>query len=149
LIVIISSIGARMAFPLVSLYHGTKFAGEGLSEALHHELGPLSIRVKIVELGMIASDFSGRSFGFRQTPDLSAYQPVVDKLFAVLNSPEMAATASPPSVVSEAIQPVVTDCMSRLRYTAGADAAAYMATRCAQDDATFIDGTKAPFGLGG
>lgn len=144
----ISSIGGRMTFPLGSLYHGTKFAVEGLSEALHYELEPLGIRVKIVEPGMIATDFSGRSFDFRQTPELTAYQPVVDKLFAVLGSPEMAATASPPSVVSETIWAAVTDGTSRLRYTAGADAAAYMAARSAQDDATFISGVKAQFGLG-
>ena len=148
-IVNISSIGGRMTFPLGSLYHGTKFAVEGLSEALHYELEPLGIRVKIVEPGMIATDFSGRSFDFRQTPELTAYQPVVDKLFAVLGSPEMAATASPPSVVSEAIWAAVTDGTPRLRYTAGADAAAYMAARSAQDDATFIGGVKAQFGLGG
>lgn len=147
-IVNISSIGGRMTFPLGSLYHGTKFAVEGLSEALHYELEPLGIRVKIVEPGMIATDFSGRSFDFRQTPELTAYQPVVDKLFAVLGSPEMAATASPPSVVSETIWAAVTDGTSRLRYTAGADAAAYMAARSAQDDATFISGVKAQFGLG-
>lgn len=147
-IVNISSIGGRMTFPLGSLYHGTKFAVEGLSEALHYELEPLGIRVKIVEPGMIATDFSGRSFDFRQTPKLTAYQPVVDKLFAVLGSPEMAATASPPSVVSETIWAAVTDATSRLRYTAGADAAAYMAARSAQDDATFISGVKAQFGLG-
>jgi NAD(P)-dependent dehydrogenase (short-subunit alcohol dehydrogenase family) len=148
-IVNISSIGGRMTFPLGSLYHGTKFAVEGLSEALHYELEPLGIRVKIVEPGMIATDFSGRSFDFRQTPELTDYQPVVDKLFAVLGSPEMAATASPPSVVSEAIWAAVTDATPRLRYTAGADAAAYMAARSAQDDATFISGVKAQFGLGG
>ncbi len=148
-IVNISSIGGRMTFPLGSLYHGTKFAVEGLSEALHYELEPLGIRVKIVEPGMIATDFSGRSFDFRQTPELTAYQPVVDKLFAVLGSPEMAATASPPSVVSEAIWAAATDATPRLRYTAGADAAAYMAARSEQDDATFIGGVKAQFGLGG
>jgi NAD(P)-dependent dehydrogenase (short-subunit alcohol dehydrogenase family) len=148
-IVNISSIGGRMTFPLGTLYHGTKFAVEGLSEALHYELEPLGIRVKIVEPGMIATDFSGRSFDFRQTPELIAYQPVVDKLFAVLGSPEIAATAAPPSVVSEAIWAAVTDGTSRLRYTAGADAAAYMAARSAQDDATFIGGVKAQFGLGG
>ena len=147
-IVNISSIGGRMTFPLGSLYHGTKFAVEGLSEALHYELEPLGIRVKIVEPGMIATDFSGRSFDFRQTPELTAYQPVVDKLFAVLGSPEMAATASPPSVVSEAIWAAATDATPRLRYTAGADAAAYMAARSEQDDATFIGGVKAQFGLG-
>jgi short-subunit dehydrogenase len=149
MIVNISSIGGRMTFPLGSLYHGTKFAVEGLSEALHYELEPLGIRVKIVEPGMIATDFSGRSFDFRQTPELTAYQPVVDKLFAVLGSPEMAATASPPSVVSEAIWAAATDATPRLRYTAGADAAAYMAARSEQDDATFIGGVKAQFGLGG
>lgn len=147
-IVNISSIGGRMTFPLGTLYHGTKFAVEGLSEALHYELEPLGIRVKIVEPGMIATDFSGRSFDFRQTPDLTAYQPVVDKLFAVLGSAEMAATASPPSVVSEAIWAAVTDGTPRLRYTAGADAAALMAARSLQDDATFIGGIKAQFGLG-
>lgn len=148
-IVNISSIGGRMTFPLGSLYHGTKFAVEGLSEALHYELEPLGIRVKIVEPGMIATDFSGRSFDFRQTPVLTAYQPVIDKLFAVLGSPELAATASPPSVVSETIWIAATDGTSNLRYTAGADAAAYMAARSAQDDATFISGVKAQFGLGG
>jgi NAD(P)-dependent dehydrogenase (short-subunit alcohol dehydrogenase family) len=148
-IVNISSIGGRMTFPLGSLYHGTKFAVEGLSEALHYELEPLGIRVKIVEPGMIATDFSGRSFDFRQTPNLTAYQPVVDKLFAVLGSPELATTASPPSVVSETIWAAATDGTSSLRYTAGADAAAYMAARSAQDDATFISGVKAQFRLGG
>ena len=148
-IVNISSIGGRMTFPLGTLYHGTKFAVEGLSEALHYELEPLGIRVKIVEPGMIATDFSGRSFDFRQTPELTAYQPVVEKLFAVLGSPEMAAIASPPSVVSEAIWAAVTDGTGRLRYTAGADAAAYMEARSAQDDATFISGVKAQFGLSG
>jgi NADP-dependent 3-hydroxy acid dehydrogenase YdfG len=148
-IVNVSSIGGRMTFPLGTLYHGTKFAVEGLSESLHYELEPLGIRVKIVEPGMIATDFSGRSLDFRQTPDLTAYQPVVDKFFAVLGSPEMAAAASPPSVVSEAIWTAVTDGTSRLRYTAGADAAAFMAARSAQDDATFIGGVKAQFGLAG
>ena len=148
-IVNISSIGGRMTFPLGSLYHGTKFAVEGLSEALHYELEPLGIRVKIVEPGMISTDFSGRSFDFRQTPDCAAYQPVVDKFFSVLGSPEMSATASPPSVVSEAIWAAVTDGTPRLRYTAGADAAAYMAARSSLDDATFIGGVKAQFGLGG
>jgi len=148
-IVNISSIGGRMTFPLGSLYHGTKFAVEGLSEALQYELEPLGIRVKIVEPGMIATDFGGRSFDFRQTAELTDYQPVVDKFFSVLGSAEMAATASPPSVVSEAVWGAVTDDTPRLRYTAGADAAAYMAARSAQDDATFIGGVKARFGLGG
>jgi NAD(P)-dependent dehydrogenase (short-subunit alcohol dehydrogenase family) len=52
-IVNISSIGGQITFPLGTLYHGTKFAVEGLSEALHYELEPLGIRVRIVQPGMI------------------------------------------------------------------------------------------------
>lgn len=147
-IVNISSIGGRMTFPLGTLYHGTKFAVEGLSEALHYELEPLGIRVKIVEPGMIATDFSGRSFDFRQLPELTDYQPVVESFFAVLGSPDLATTASPPVVASEAIWAAATDGTAQLRYTAGADAAAYMAARSTQDDATFIQGVKTQFGLG-
>lgn len=58
------------------------------------------------------------------------------------------ASASPPSVVREEIWAATTDATPRLRYTAGADAAAYMAARSAQDDATFRGGIKAQFGLG-
>ncbi|MEY4756236.1 MAG: hypothetical protein RJA34_1134, partial [Pseudomonadota bacterium] len=47
-IINISSIGGRITFPLGTLYHGTKFAVEGLSESLHFELLPLGIRVKLV-----------------------------------------------------------------------------------------------------
>lgn len=134
-----------MTFPLGSLYHGTKFAVEGLSEAPQFELEPLDIQVKIVEPGMTATDVSGRSFDFRQTPEWTACQPVVDRLLAVLGSPGMAARASPPPVVTEAIWADVTDGTRCLRHTAGADAAA----RLAQDDATCIGGVKALFGLGG
>ena len=146
-IVNVSSIGGRITFPLGALYHGTKFAVEGLSEALHYELEPLGIRVKIVEPGMIATDFSGRSFDFRPGEGLADYQPVIDRFLAVLGSPEMAASASPPSVVSQVIWTAATDGTPRLRYTAGADAAAHVAARAASDDDAFLAGIKAQFGL--
>lgn len=148
-IINISSIGGRITFPLGTLYHGTKFAVEGLSEALHYELEPAGIRVKIVEPGMIATDFSGRSFDFRHKTELAAYQPVVDKFLSVLGSPDLAATVSPPSVVSEVIWSAATDETPRLRYTAGTDAATLLAARLSQDDATFLAGIKAQFGLAG
>ena len=54
-IVNISSIGGQITFPLGTLYHGTKFAVEGLSEALHYELEPLGIRVRLASCGMTAT----------------------------------------------------------------------------------------------
>jgi short-subunit dehydrogenase len=48
-----------MTFPLGSFYHGTKFTMEGISESLHHEMNEIGVKVKIIEPGMIATDFGG------------------------------------------------------------------------------------------
>jgi NAD(P)-dependent dehydrogenase (short-subunit alcohol dehydrogenase family) len=53
-----SSIGGRAAAPLIGLYAATKFAVEGLSEALAGELAPHGIRVTIVEPGAFATRFA-------------------------------------------------------------------------------------------
>lgn len=44
-------------------YNATKFAVEGLSEALAEELGPLGVKVIIVEPGPFRTEFLGRSMG--------------------------------------------------------------------------------------
>ena len=144
-IVNISSIGGKMTFPLGTLYHGSKFAVEGLSEALHFELEPLGVRVKIVEPGMIKTDFGGRSFDFQNDDSLTDYQDLVAKVFAGLAA--SGSSASEPSVVAEVIWRAVTDGTDQLRYTAGDDAAALMANRKALDDDAFIGGLKTQFGL--
>lgn len=53
----ISSVGGVRALPGFGVYSSTKFAVEGLSEALHDELLPLGIRVMIVEPGVFRTDF--------------------------------------------------------------------------------------------
>ena len=60
-IVQISSMGGRITFPLYSPYHATKWAVEGFSESLHYELTALNIKLKLVEPGLIKTDFAGRS----------------------------------------------------------------------------------------
>lgn len=60
-IVNVSSIGGIIAFPGVSFYHATKFAVEGMSESMSHELAPLGIKVLIVEPGPFRTDWAGRS----------------------------------------------------------------------------------------
>lgn len=145
-IINISSIGGRITFPLGTLYHGTKFAVEGLSESLHYELEGLGIQVKIVEPGMIKTDFAGRSFDFSNDESLVEYQGVVQALLAALGP--MTEMASPPELVADVIFTAATDGTSRLRYEAGADAVQLLAARRATDDATFLGGIKAQFGLG-
>lgn len=144
-VVNISSIGGRVAFPLGTLYHGTKFAVEGLSEALHYELAPLGIRVKVVEPGGIQTDFDGRSFDFSNDTELAEYQPTVESLFRVLGP--LAANGSTAEAIAKIVYAAVTDGSDQLRYEAGDDAVALLASRRAADDATFFAGMRAQFGL--
>ncbi|MDQ1042399.1 SDR family NAD(P)-dependent oxidoreductase [Streptomyces sp. V4I2] len=60
-IVNFSSIGGLRAFPSVGYYNATKFAVEGLSEALWQEIEPLGLRVLLVEPGPFRTDWTGRS----------------------------------------------------------------------------------------
>jgi NADP-dependent 3-hydroxy acid dehydrogenase YdfG len=57
----LSSIGGLVASAGTRYYHATKFAVEGLSEALAAEVAPLGIRVTIIEPGPFRTDFLGRS----------------------------------------------------------------------------------------
>lgn len=144
MIVNVSSIGGQMTFPLGALYHGTKFAVEGISEALHFELEAAGIKVKIVEPGMINTDFGGRSFDMVNDENMLEYQPVIQALFGAWSGGQ---TASEPRVVSDVIWTAVTDGTNQLRYRAGADAEMLLDARKAQDDATFIGALKQNIGL--
>jgi NAD(P)-dependent dehydrogenase (short-subunit alcohol dehydrogenase family) len=57
----VSSIAGRLAAPGSGYYSATKFAVEGMSDALRKEVAPLGIRVTIVEPGAFRTDFAGRS----------------------------------------------------------------------------------------
>jgi len=145
-IVNISSMGGRLTFPLGTLYHGTKFAVEGLSESLHYELAPFGVRVKIIEPGRIRTDFDGRSFDFSNDPALTEYQPLVDAILNGLES-STAAQISEPEQIAEIVYDAVTDGTATLRYVAGADAVELLAARRKADDDTFLAGMRAQFGL--
>ncbi|PWG79233.1 SDR family oxidoreductase [Pararcticibacter amylolyticus] len=144
-IVNISSIGGKMSFPLGSLYHGTKFAVEGISEALSYELEQFGAKVKIVEPGAIATDFAGRSIDFSNDESLVEYQGLVGKVNEGM--PAFFENASPASVVAEVIYEAATDGTSKLRYTAGEDAGEIISRRKATDDETFFSGVKIMFKL--
>lgn len=56
-VVQLSSVGGFTGAPGWGVYAATKFAVEGLSEALAAEVGPLGIKVTIVEPGFFRTDF--------------------------------------------------------------------------------------------
>lgn len=141
----VSSIGGKMTFPLLSLYHGTKFAVEGISEALSFELAEIGVRVKIIEPGAIKTDFGGRSLDFFNDESLQDYQGLVNKVQTAFA--KFGEQAPEPTVVAEVIYQAATDGTDTLRYSAGEDAAAILKARQEQDDATFITELKKNLGL--
>ncbi|MCU0392862.1 MAG: SDR family oxidoreductase [Thermoflexibacter sp.] len=119
-IIQIASMGGRLAFPLYSIYHGTKWAVEGFSEALMYELAPLGIKVKIVEPGAIKTEFYGRSREFVMRDDLTAYKEFVKKVEKV--SMEAGDKGESPMVVAKTVFKAATDGSKKLRYPVGSPA---------------------------
>jgi NAD(P)-dependent dehydrogenase (short-subunit alcohol dehydrogenase family) len=144
-IVNVASAGGRVTYPFGTLYHGSKWAVEGLSEALHYELSPLGIRVKIIEPGGVRTDFSGRSFVFSNDPELSEYQPLVEGFLAMSESPT---GQLEPDAVAEAIWGAVTDGTPQLRYVVGEGAQSLLGRRFSvEQDEKFVAGMRRRFGL--
>src|SRR5207249_8798370 len=75
-IVQISSIGGRLSFAGVSAYSATKFALEGLSEALAAEVAPFGITVLIVEPGAFRTGLHRTGTRQESTP-IPAYDDII------------------------------------------------------------------------
>ena len=71
-IVQMSSMGGQLSFAGFSAYSGTKFALEGMSEALADEVRPLGIKVLIVEPGVFRTGLFGSTTDSEQIADYSA-----------------------------------------------------------------------------
>ncbi|HEY3748901.1 MAG TPA: SDR family oxidoreductase [Pseudonocardiaceae bacterium] len=72
----VSSIGGISAFPGIGAYHASKWALEGISQALAQEVESFGIKVTIIEPAGYSTDWSGPS-AKRATP-LPAYDQVRD-----------------------------------------------------------------------
>ncbi|AIA01055.1 oxidoreductase [Streptomyces noursei] len=82
-IVQMSSMGGRFAFAGVGAYCASKFALEGLSEALAAEVAPLGIKVLIVEPGAFRTGFAAAGT-LRRSAALPAYEETVGPVRASL-----------------------------------------------------------------
>ncbi|MEY2248879.1 SDR family oxidoreductase [Streptomyces sp. BF23-18] len=57
----VSSIGGISAFPLVGIYHASKWALEGMTQALAQEVAAFGVKVTLIEPGGFATDWAGSS----------------------------------------------------------------------------------------
>jgi NAD(P)-dependent dehydrogenase (short-subunit alcohol dehydrogenase family) len=119
-IINVSSIGGLITLPFYSLYHGTKWAVEGLTESLSYELEPLGIRMKLIEPGAIATDFGGRSLDTLSKDGLSVYDDMLERFNKARD--EAVSNSAAPIDVAKVVFQAATDRSSRLRFLVGKDA---------------------------
>jgi len=70
----VSSIGGISAFPNIGMYHASKWALEGLSQALAGEVAAFGIKVTLIEPGGFSTDWAGPSA--RHATPLEAYEGI-------------------------------------------------------------------------
>ncbi len=75
----ISSVGGFVSYAGTGIYNGTKFALEGISEALAQEVTPLGIKITIVEPGGFRTDFVTRSLVITDI-QINDYEPVIGEM---------------------------------------------------------------------
>jgi short-subunit dehydrogenase len=145
-IVNITSMGGRIAIPLSSSYHGSKFALEGLSESIQYELEPVGIKVILIEPGAVGSNFWKNIKIAKSSSDFnSPYTQFGNKILKAYK--QMEQNTISPSVVAKTILDAVTSNNPQLRYIVGEDAAKTLEERKNMPDNEFGDLIKKQFDI--
>ncbi len=98
----VSSIGGISAFPTVGIYHASKWALEGISQALAQEVAGFGIKVTLIEPGGFATDWGGSSAG--HATQIAAYDGVRE---AAANRPSRRGTPGDPKATRQAVLTLV------------------------------------------
>jgi NAD(P)-dependent dehydrogenase (short-subunit alcohol dehydrogenase family) len=123
-IINITSMGGLVTFPGLGVYHGSKFALEGISETLAKEVADLGIRVTAVEPGAFRTDWAGRSM-VRAEQTLSDYDPLIAPLREA-RVERNGKQAGDPAKAAEAIVQIVHAENPPLHLPLGPDAASFI-----------------------
>jgi NAD(P)-dependent dehydrogenase (short-subunit alcohol dehydrogenase family) len=127
-IVNVSSIGGRVALPLVSAYNASKFALEGMSDSLRRELRSQGVDVILIEPGGVKTPIweKGEALADEMMEDVP---PEAERLYGKQIAALRAGTrriatetGSEPQAVAEAIGTALTATRPRTRYVVGSDA---------------------------
>jgi NAD(P)-dependent dehydrogenase (short-subunit alcohol dehydrogenase family) len=127
-VVMVSSIGGRVALPLVSAYNASKFGLEGMSDALRRELLSQGVDVILIEPGGVKTPIweKGEQLADEMMEDVP---PEAERLYGKLIAALRAGTrriatetGSEPIAVAEAIGQALTAKRPRTRYVVGSDA---------------------------
>jgi len=135
-IINLSSFGGQVGLPFGSLYNSSKFAVEGFSESLSHELSALGISVKIIEPGGVNTNFrTGIEMIKNEVPE---YNPLMGNFFGRYAAATAHLPKATPEDIAQTIYEAATDNKAQLRYVIGKDAQFYIDTKYENSDPEFI-----------
>lgn len=126
-IVMIGSIGGRIAAPMLGAYHASKFAMVGLADTLRAELAPSGIKVILIEPGAIATPIwdRGAAAGNELLAGLpeEGRQRYADQIATAQSSAAKSARRGlPPARAAQVVVKALTAGSPRPRYLIGPDA---------------------------
>jgi short-subunit dehydrogenase len=135
-IINIGSVLGRVAFPLFSAYHGTKFALEGVSESMRYETEPFGIKVILIEpLAVKSNFFRNIKVGQKAAESSSPYASMVRTMNKAWD--HVSDEATPPEEVAKVVLKAVTSEKPSMRYTVGSDAARMIEEKKRMSDLEF------------
>jgi NAD(P)-dependent dehydrogenase (short-subunit alcohol dehydrogenase family) len=127
-VVMISSIGGRLAQPTYGAYSGSKFALEAVSDALRRELAPHGVQVVVVEPGAVRTEMVGRG-GVTARRHAAEMTPEQERRYgglihAILSQSEgFLRSGVDASTAAQTIATAATARRPKTRYTIGRDSA--------------------------
>ena len=136
----VSSIGGRLATPGLSAYQAAKWAVGGFSEVLAAEVGPLGIKVTVLEPGGMQTDWAGSSMTV--PPVSEPYRATVGVMAAVHDGLGSAGALGDPAKVAQVVLAVAAMAEPPLRLILGSEGYAYSAAAArarAKSDAAWHD----------
>ena len=139
-IIQVSSIGGRLATAGLAAYQAAKWAVGGFSEVLAREVGPLGIKVTVLEPGGMQTDWAGSSM--RVPPVSEPYQATVGAMAALHHDGGSPPALGDPAKVAQVVLAVADMDEPPLRLILGSEAYAYAtaaAAARAQSDAAWRD----------
>jgi len=129
-IINISSVSGRIAMPGLGVYAGSKFALEGMSEALRHEMAPFGVQVTLVEPGPYRTDMTtgaGRSLAASVSSPDSPYAPYSARSVELFE--RVSSSLGDPQDVADRIVAILGRPRSPLRHPMGVSAHVRLALR--------------------
>jgi NAD(P)-dependent dehydrogenase (short-subunit alcohol dehydrogenase family) len=115
-IVNVSSIGGLVGLPYQGFYSATKFAVEGMTEALRMEVRPFGIKVLLIEPGDIRTEHVWHRTAASQ--DHSVYRDYLDRVMDTVDIQE--SNGASPLKVAQTLERAINHPSPRLRYRVGA-----------------------------